>query len=58
MRGLSDVSRMLSVVIRVVTVIVILQVCQVGQQCLGRDIERLQQVTLLIKIIYRVLICS
>lgn len=58
MRGLSDVSRMLGVVIRVVTVIVILQVCQVGQQCLGRDIERLQQVTLLIKIIYRVLICS
>lgn len=58
MRGLSDISRMLGVVIRVVTVIVILQVCQVGQQCLGRDIERLQQVTLLIKIIYRVLICS
>lgn len=58
MRGLSDVSRMLGVVIRVVTVIVILQVCQVGQQCLGRDIECLQQVTLLIKIIYRVLICS
>ena len=47
MSGLGDVGRVLGIVVWVVTVIMILQVSKVGQQCLGGNLERLQQITLL-----------